>query len=133
MDVALCVFNTKNNTLAYAGANNPLWIIEKGTEEVVEIKATKQPIGKIDNPINFTTHMIDIKEGMSIYIFSDGFADQFGGEKGKKFKYRPFKNLLLKINEKSVSDQRKIISEEFASWKGQLEQVDDVCVIGVKF
>lgn len=132
MDVALCALNTKTNKLKYAGANNPLWLFAKGTNEITEYKATKQPIGKVDNPTHFETHVVDLEEGTSIYIFSDGFADQFGGEKGKKFKYRPFKELLSTIHEKPLEEQRMLIDDAFENWKGDLEQVDDVCIIGVK-
>ena len=73
-----------------------------------------------------------MQEGDSIYLFSDGFADQFGGPNGKKYKYKPFKNLLLSFSEKPMEEQHTIMNEEFETWKGELEQVDDVCVIGVR-
>jgi serine phosphatase RsbU (regulator of sigma subunit) len=100
--------------------------------KLIEIKPDKQPIGKVENPQPFTTHTIELHEGDTIYIFTDGFADQFGGEKGKKFKYKPFKELLLSIQDKSMDEQKQIIEETFIKWKGDLEQVDDVCVIGVR-
>ena len=80
----------------------------------------------------FTHHEIKLEKGDTIYIFSDGYADQFGGPKGKKFMYKPFKNLLLSIQDKNMDDQREILEQRFNEWKGDLEQVDDVCVIGVR-
>ncbi|MCB0476657.1 MAG: SpoIIE family protein phosphatase, partial [Crocinitomicaceae bacterium] len=118
--------------LKYSGAHNPLWIIRKGAEEVEEIKADKQPIGRFSNPVPFTTHEISLNSGDTIYIFSDGFADQFGGEKGKKFKAANFKNLLLSVQKESMDKQRELIDQAFEEWKGNLEQLDDVCVIGVR-
>ena len=131
MDIALC--SLEENKLQYAGAYNPLWIIRKGGEEVKEIKANRQPIGKSDNPLPFTTHTIELKEGDTIYIFSDGFVDQFGGEKGKKFKTPNFKNLLLSIQNESMEKQKQLIDNTFETWRGEIEQVDDVCVIGMRF
>ena len=130
MDVALC--SLEGNTLHYAGAHNPLWIIRSGTEEIEEIKADKQPIGKTDNPTPYTTHKIDLNPGDTIYIFSDGYADQFGGEKGKKLKTVNFKKLLLSIKDQDMTVQKESIDEAFENWKGELEQLDDVCVIGVR-
>ena len=100
--------------------------------EIEEIKADKQPIGKTDNPQPYTTHKIELNQGDSIYIFSDGYADQFGGEKGKKMKTVNFKKLLLSIRKENMENQRQLINEGFENWKGDLEQLDDVCVIGVK-
>ena len=128
MDIALC--SLKGNELKYAGAHNPLWIIRDGA--IIETKANKQPIGQFDNPEPYTTHTIKLLQGDSIYIFSDGYVDQFGGEKGKKFKAKAFRELLLSIQGKSMEQQRVVIDEAFEKWKGNLEQVDDVCVIGVK-
>jgi serine phosphatase RsbU (regulator of sigma subunit) len=103
-----------------------------GRAELIEYKANKQPIGKVDNPKPFTTHTIDLQKGDTIYIFTDGFADQFGGEKGKKLMYKPFKELLLSIQDKTMNEQKELLEEHFENWKGNLEQVDDVCVIGVR-
>lgn len=130
MDIALC--SLEGNTLKYAGANNPLWILRKNDTAVEEIKADKQPIGQFDNPKPYTTHTIELEKGDNIYIFSDGFADQFGGEKGKKFKTLNFKNLLLSIQNHTMKEQEASIKNAFEKWKGDLEQVDDICIIGVK-
>jgi tetratricopeptide (TPR) repeat protein/serine phosphatase RsbU (regulator of sigma subunit) len=130
MDIALC--SLKGNTLKYSGANNPLWIIRKDAQEVEVIKADKQPIGQFEKVMPYTTHTLDLNHGDAIYIFSDGYIDQFGGAKGKKFKSRPFKNLLLSIQDKTMEEQYVLIDSAFQKWKGELEQIDDVCVIGVK-
>jgi serine phosphatase RsbU (regulator of sigma subunit) len=136
MDVALCslsgVEGESARTLKYAGAHNPLWIIRKGANEVEEVKADKQPIGRYTDPIPYTTHTFTLHSGDSFYIFSDGFVDQFGGDKGKKFKAANFKQLLLSIQDERMEAQQTILSEAFEKWKGDLEQLDDVCVIGVK-
>lgn len=130
MDIALC--SLEGNTLQYAGANNPLWIIRKGAKEIEEIKADKQPIGKYSEPTPYNTHTIKLQKGDTLYIFSDGFADQFGGDKGKKFKSANFKQLLLSIQYESIERQKQLIDEAFENWKGNLEQLDDVCIIGVR-
>ena len=146
MDIALCVLNQQK--LKYAGAHNPLWLIRKGEFEadmsenrntvisnghtLLEIKADKQPIGKGHREENFTLHECELKEGDRIYIFSDGFADQFGGEQGKKFKSKGFKKLLLSIQGENMNNQKQLIDEAFENWKGNLEQLDDVCIIGVQ-
>ncbi len=145
MDIALC--SLEGTTLKYAGANNPLWIIRshaaesfsdgaKGAEAVEEIKANKQPIGKYAEPLPYTTHTIELQKGDSFYIFSDGYADQFGGERGKKFKAANFKRLLLSIQNENIEQQKLIIDKAFEDWKNAggeaLEQLDDVCVIGVR-
>ncbi len=128
MDIALC--SLEGNKLQYAGANNPLWIIRNG--EILETKANKQPIGKFDNPLSYNTHSFELQKGDIIYIFSDGYVDQFGGEKGKKFKAKAFRKMLLDIENKNMDEQRLLIDNTFESWKGNLEQIDDVCVIGVR-
>lgn len=132
MDIALCVLNTKTNQITYAGANNPLWILRDGGEEMEEIKATKQAIGRVENPISYQTHDLTLSKGDSIFVFSDGFADQFGGDKGKKLKYKPFKKLLVAMKDELMETQLHLIEDNFNNWKGNHDQVDDVCVIGVR-
>ena len=109
-----------------------LWIIRNG--ELLETKADKQPIGKFDNAVSYTTHQIDLQEGDSIYLFSDGYVDQFGGESDKKFGSKRFKELLLSVQDKSMSEQQTILETTLQDWMNQSgnEQVDDVCVIGVR-
>ncbi len=130
MDVSMCVLDEEEKKLFFAGANNPLWIIRKG--ELIEYPADKQPIGKFEHKHDFTLHTIDLMDGDTIYIFSDGFADQFGGENGKKMKYSRFKELLLTGHFFTMPEQRQRLNVEFEKWKGDLEQLDDVCVIGVR-
>jgi len=131
MDIALCALD--GNVLKYAGAQNSLWIIRKGAEEIEEIKADKQPIGRHSRVKPFTTHTITLEKGDTFYIFSDGYYDQFGGDLGKKLKSPNFKKLLLSMQNQSMDKQRELIDQAFYDWKGNLEQVDDVCVIGVRF
>lgn len=139
MDIALCSLSMHEQdscehcaTLKYAGAHNSLWIVRKGTEEVEEIKADKQPIGNFDNATSFTTHAIDLYEGDRVFIFSDGYADQFGGPKGKKLKMANFKRIVLESNKYDITRQGELVRERFDSWKGDYEQLDDVCVIGIE-
>jgi serine phosphatase RsbU (regulator of sigma subunit)/tetratricopeptide (TPR) repeat protein len=130
MDISVCGLNTKTLELKWSGANNPLWYLDKG--EPKEITATKQPIGQVDNPVPFTTHTLQLQKNDIIYLFTDGYADQFGGPKGKKFKYKQLKELLVNNANKTMKEQCEILRSAFENWKGNLEQVDDVCVIGVR-
>ncbi|MDP3557570.1 MAG: SpoIIE family protein phosphatase [Bacteroidota bacterium] len=130
MDISLLCIDIKNKSINWSGANNPLWYIYNN--ELKEIKADKQPIGKTENPKPFITHQIEYKVDTIFYLFTDGFADQFGGPKGKKFKYKQFSDLLLSNINLSQKEQSESINEIFENWKGNLEQVDDVCVIGLK-
>ena len=130
MDIALCALNSKTNKLNFSGANNSLYIISDGV--ISEIKADKQPIGRYVTSEPFTKHEIQLKEGDTVYVFTDGYADQFGGEKGKKFKYEPFREILLANQTKNMNDQKILLDKTFEDWKGDLDQVDDVCVIGVR-
>lgn len=130
MDIALCSIN--QNTLFYAGANNPLWIIRNDSDSVEEIKANKQPIGKYQASIPFNNFETKINKGDTIYLFSDGYVDQFGGPKNKKFKSKAFKELLVSIQNLDMESQRNKIDIAFENWKGSEEQIDDVCVIGVR-
>jgi phosphoserine phosphatase RsbU/P len=132
MDIALCKINLKQNKLEYAGANRPLWIIRK--KELMETKADKQPIGGLETEHRkpFTNHTIPLEPEDCIYLFTDGFADQFGGDKGKKFMVKNFERQLTEINNESMEKQHSIIQEKFEAWKGNHEQVDDVLVIGIR-
>lgn len=130
MDISLCAIDFNTLILQWSGANNPLWIIRN--KELIEIKPDKQPIGKYAEEKPFTTHNISLYKNDCIYIFTDGYADQFGGEKGKKLKASKMKEKILSIQDLSMDAQKSAIEEEFESWKGIREQVDDVCVIGVR-
>ena len=128
MDIALCKLQDKK--LEFAGAHNPLWIVRNG--EIIEQKGDKQPVGKFEKSTPFTTAKVDLQDGDTFYIFSDGFADQFGGEKGKKYKAKNFKQFLISIQDRDISEHEKLLKNEFNSWKENFEQLDDVCVIGVR-
>ncbi len=132
IDMALCVFNEDTGELQFSGANNPLYHIRNGT--LTEIKANKMPVGinAIDEE-SFTNHSIRLISDDMVYIFSDGYADQFGGVHEKKFKYSPLKVLLTEISDKELHLQREILLERLNSWKGKNEQVDDIIVFGIKF
>jgi len=133
MDIVLCALKESGNDkfiLKYAGANNSLWYRKNNI--FYEIKADKQPIGKHINQKSFTTHSIELYKGDSFYIFTDGYPDQFGGEKGKKFKYKQLQDLLMRNAGLNMQMQRKTLDLTFETWKGGLEQVDDVCIIGVR-
>lgn len=131
MDISLCSLNTKTNHLQWAGANNPLWIIRNGI--LIEYKPDKQPIGKYPENKPYTNHLIQLQKGDSIYIFTDGYVDQFGGANGKKFKALKMRKLLLSIQDRQMKEQLLVIDKMFEEWKGFTEQVDDVCVIGVRY
>ena len=130
MDISMACINTKTNEIYWSGANNPIWIIMN--DELHEIKANKQPIGLSDNPLPFTTHHIRLSKGDTFYLFTDGYADQFGGPKGKKFKYRTMQELLFHNRNLAMAEQESLLKKTFEEWKGDLEQVDDICVIGVR-
>lgn len=131
MDIALCVIDENNRVLNYSGANRMLYKISKGV--LTDYAPTKSAIGGF-TPLNFIfqNHQIPFEEGDMFYMFSDGFADQFGGEKGKKYMIKTLKSLLISISNDSPEVQKGKIEQEFHSWKGTHEQVDDVLVIGVR-
>lgn len=130
MDISLCGINKKTNELFWAGANNPLWLI-KG-DQLVEYKPNKQPIGKVDTPAPFITHSVTLKKSDTVFLFTDGYADQFGGPKGKKFKYAKFKECLLSIRNSDMTQQSVILNDVIENWKGNLEQVDDILILGIR-
>ena len=129
MDIALC--SLKGENIEYAGAYNPLIIIRDN--KLIEIKADKQPVGKFIQYKPFTNQYFQLKKGDVIYLFSDGFADQFGGDKGKKFKTTRFKALLLEIHQLPMANQKQKLREIFEGWKSSYSQVDDVSVLGLRF
>ena len=133
MDISLIAINLKDMSAQWAGANNPLWIIRSDSDEVEEIKANKQPVGKYAQNKPFNTHSVQFNEGDSCYMFSDGFPDQFGGKKGKKYKSKAFKRFLVSIQSKEMKAQEKALNKEFDRWKADMEQIDDLVVIGVRF
>jgi tetratricopeptide (TPR) repeat protein len=130
MDISLMRLNLETKELQWAGANNSIYIIKN--KELSEIKPNKQPIGYHSEMQPFTNHRMQLESGVVFYLFTDGYADQFGGEKGKKFKYSKLKELLISMADKPMFEQKKILNTNFESWKGTLDQVDDVCVIGIR-
>ena len=149
MDIAICCVETnKMNSkikVHYSGANNSLWIINPNRKFVpknglefkngggFEIKPNKQSIGYTEDGQPYKTHIIDIEKGDTLYTFSDGYVDQFGGNRGKKFKSANLKKLLVSIQAKSMDEQKVILDDTFEKWRGSNEQIDDVCIIGVRF
>ncbi len=130
MDIALIKLNLNTNQLSYSGAYNSIWIIKE--KELIELPADKQPIGAFENETDFTCKTLQLSKGDIIYLFSDGFADQFGGPKGKKFKYKAFSQCLLDNAHLPLEEQKQLLLNTFNNWKGELEQVDDVCIIGIR-
>lgn len=128
MDISLCTI--RGTEVKWAGANNPLWYYQDGG--IKKIAANKQPIGKSDHSQPFTTHAVHLKKGDCVYLFSDGFADQFGGPGGKKYKTKQMEELFARTMADRMNDQRDRILSEFIAWKGNLEQIDDVCIIGIR-
>jgi serine phosphatase RsbU (regulator of sigma subunit) len=130
MDMAMCVFDSADNSVEFAGANNPLWLVRKG--ELKEFDADNFPVGIHEGEIRqFRSTRIGLEKGDTLYMFTDGFADQFGGKDGKKYKYKKMKELFVAIATKGSDGQASRIEEEFNVWKGELEQVDDVLVVGI--
>ncbi len=138
MDISLCSLTSSPPSeglgevvkLQWAGANNPIWIIRKG--EVLETKPDKQPVGNYADAKPFTTHEISLQTGDSFYIFTDGFQDQFGGEKGKKYKASNLKEFIQSIVHHQADEQKELLNAEFEKWRKNTEQIDDVCIIGVR-
>ena len=131
MDLALCVINNNKSKLQYSGAYNPLFLIRD--DKLTEYKPDKMPIGIYKEKTgSFTNHEIDIREGDIFYMFSDGYVDQFGGPKAKKFMARKFKDLLLSIFHKPMKEQKEILDNILEDWKGEIDQIDDILVMGFK-
>ncbi len=157
MDVGLCIYDPEAATLQYAGANNPMYLvrnIQSGFSDTLpedrlalsneeynlfEFKANKQPIGDYEHRVKFDTHTIKLEPNDTVYVFSDGFPDQFGGQKGKKYMYKPFKRFLLNVQKEKLAKQKDLLNSELTSWMNPSltgayhEQVDDVLIFGVRF
>jgi len=133
MDVALCSYNRKTHVLQFAGAFNPMWLIRD--KELIEIKADKFPIGNTKQNENskFKNHEMTLVKGDTVYVFSDGYCDQFGGPGGKKFKASNLKNLLLKSQHLPIEEQFDLLNSTIEDWRGNHEQVDDILVIGTRY
>jgi tetratricopeptide (TPR) repeat protein len=132
MDISLCCLNRETLELKWAGANNALWFKNPGDAEITEIKPNKQPIGSYHAPRPFLTHTVQLVPGSVIYLFSDGYADQFGGPEDKKYRTRVLREQLLAVSDKAMEQQGQVLEHNFQSWKGAREQVDDVLVIGIR-
>ena len=154
MDISLLVVNTDSNEAQWAGANNPLYIIRKFDDlkmnqfesdksssnlqishlsnHFIELKGDKMPIAIYPQMREFTNHEFRLERGDQVYLITDGFVDQFGGPKGRKFMYKPFKEILLQNAEKPLSEQKNILLDAFEKWKGDYKQIDDVTVMGIK-
>ena len=130
MDIAICVINKETKRLSFSGANNPLYIFRENHFD--EIKATRNPIGTHPKEIDFVNNEIQLQEKDKFYIFSDGYMDQFGGEKGTKFKKNRFRELIKTVHSKPFVDQHKIINNTLNNWQTNTEQTDDILVIGIE-
>jgi len=130
MDAAFCVVDYESMHLLYAGANLPLWILRD--QKIIEVKGDKQHVGFNDSPMPFSDHVVDIKSGDQIFIFTDGFIDQFGEKSGKRFMKKGLKNLFISIETLPSDEQEKAINHAFKAWKGDNPQTDDVCIMGIK-
>lgn len=130
MDGSIINVDFRNNIMHFAGANNTLYLIRD--HELIQINGDRMPISYYMRMEDFTNQDIDLQKGDMLYLFTDGYPDQFGGAQGKKFKTSLFKELLMNVHEKTASEQKKILTQTFEQWKGDLDQVDDVTVIGIK-
>ncbi len=153
MDIALLAMDKKSKDFEYAGANNPCYVVVEKNSQIhcktncerikyfeeendnyvlIELRPDKMPIGIYEKMDNFSTITFSYDKDVLIYLFSDGYADQFGGERGKKFKYKSLKKLLLSLASYEMQKQKEIIEKTFVTWKGNNEQVDDVSILGVR-
>jgi len=132
MDISFCSWNKLTCEFLFAGANNGLYLVRGN--ELQEFSGCKQPIGKFNNARPFNTTKIDVKSGDMIYSYTDGYADQFGGPgiRSKKFKYQQLKEILSGIADRSLDEQRQILADRHLAWKGNVDQIDDICIIGVR-
>ncbi len=137
MDCSLICFDFENSKLIYAAANNPIWIVRastsSATNQLIELLPDKLPVGKHDKDyVSFTQHSIDLQKGDVVYTLTDGLPDQFGGPRGKKFMYKQLKELLISNSQLSMHKQKELLKSALSDWKGNLEQVDDITIIGIR-
>ncbi len=130
MDISFASIDLTTGVIKWAGANNPLWYVQSGKLKV--IPSDKQPIGITEKPGLFTSNEIQLIQGDCIYLFTDGFADQFGGKNGKKFMYKQLKEIIISNSSKTMNEQKNILTNAIDKWMGNLEQVDDILIIGIK-
>ncbi len=132
MDMGLCVYDPAKNEIQFSGAYNPMYLLR--SNEIIEYRADRMPIGYYSKEGQaFTNHLIKLQAGDTIYLFSDGYADQFGGDRGKKLKYKVFQEYLLEVRSSPMADQHKTLERRFYEWMGDYEQIDDVVIMGVRF
>ncbi len=132
MDISLLAVEKTSGKVHWSGANNDLWILRKENQELITIKALNQPIGKHTQNESYQSHLLSLNKGDRLFLITDGFADQFGGEKNKKFKNSNFKNLLLENQSESIENLSEKLKTEFYNWKGSYEQIDDVCILSIE-
>lgn len=131
IEIALCVIDLKNNTMEYSGANRPLYIVRDGA--VKHIRPDRMPIGIYEqDPVPFTMHTLELKKGDGIYLFSDGYVDQLGGPLRKTFRVKRFRKLLVEIQAQSMEEQKQILHKNLEDWQGDVEQIDDILVMGIR-
>jgi len=131
MDISLCILELKTNILQFAGARNPIYFIRNNI--LTEIPADRIDIGSHSLEIQeFTNHELKCEEGDQLYLFTDGFADQFGGIDRKKYKYQKFKDFLLSIHNETMDNQKVLLDREIETWRGNFQQIDDILVMGIK-
>ncbi|MFI5203589.1 MAG: tetratricopeptide repeat protein [Flavobacteriales bacterium] len=130
MDISFLSINKKTNEVLWAGANTALWYLYEGT--IKEISPTKKPVGRSENLLSFKSHNVSLSSDTILYLFTDGYADQFGGPKGKKFKSGNMILLLREISRLPLNEQKNRLLTSFENWRGNLEQIDDVCIIGIR-
>jgi serine phosphatase RsbU (regulator of sigma subunit) len=132
MDISIVRIENKTQKIEWAGAKNPLWIIRKNATEIEVIPANRQSICYAENLTPFKNHELQLAKGDMVYLFTDGFSDQFGGPRGKKVGRKNFRNILLECKDKTILQQRETIKRTYKEWKGSLEQIDDICIIGIR-
>lgn len=131
MDISLLCVDRSSGKVTWSGANNSLWMISG--EELQVVKADKQPVGRNEHHRAFATHEVNVQPGSTVYLFTDGLADQFGGPDGKKFKYKRISDFLIEHRNLPVHQRMEKLEGAFLAWKGNLEQVDDICIIALPF
>jgi len=131
MDIALCIYEPETKTLNYSGANNPCWVIREG-KELIELEADKNPVSIYFRMQSFTTKTIQLKDNDCVYLFTDGFHDQFGGDQNKKFQKKNLKKLILENNQESLDLQYKLLEKSIETWKVYNPQVDDITILGIR-
>ena len=129
--MALITIEQETNLLEFAGAKNPIYLIRNNSLSI--LKGDIYEIGNYEKSENiYTNHQLQLQKNDIIYLFSDGYADQFGGVSNKKLTYKTFQKILLEIHKKPLNEQRRILYDEFIRWKGENEQIDDVLIMGIK-